>query len=87
MTQLHVFTNESDWFVAESAEHAQQLCIEHYGGLFSDEEFGTFEELADSSMLTISYEDAPEDQESRCKHTCRQWADVSMPGLLASIDY
>lgn len=89
MADLHVYKNKvTDWVVAESVEHAQQLLTEYLQSMGSDgpDEFGlAFEQEPDDKVMTITCEDENEQMQKQTK-TCAEWAASEGPGFLASTE-
>lgn len=80
MSTLHVWHNEYDWVVAESAAQAVELHHEHSG--CTVDEIGDFEMWADDRTLTINDDDGPAQTK-----TCAEWATASGPGFLCSTNW
>ena len=56
MPELHVFTNDEDWYVAASAEEVNQYQIKLIGDMY-DEYYDKFEQVPDEHVVTIAQED------------------------------
>ena len=79
----HVFHNETEWFVAETADEALTLSMNESGLTSEDMEDDPFFQLPDDSELTI----IDVDDNQKFTKTCRQWADESEPGFLCSTEW
>lgn len=94
----HIYSSETDWFVADSPEHAIELCCKFYecgscglqGACGWDKKDGSPFDLVDDVLpLTIRDMDSPDGNGDYVKttKTCREWADQEPYGLLCSTEY
>ncbi len=88
--RLHVFANEvTDWYAAESAEEAAQLCRQHHidnkTGCDEDEMGLDFYQEDDDKIIGI----VPDEDQSlpAVKKTCKAWAMDNGKGFLCSTEY
>lgn len=81
----HVYANQTtDWYVAESKEHAIELSIEFNKGLglFEDELDLEFEQVADDKILSRE-----EISGQTVKKIAAEWAADNEPGFLMTSEY
>lgn len=87
----HVYESEVDWYVAESEEHARELCIKSTGctgcgrpnnNCMVDED-NIFIQCPDDFVLHIRGEDG---RDAWAK-PCREWAEQEPCGFLCSTEY
>jgi hypothetical protein len=82
MSALHVFTDDTDWVIAESAQHA----LDEIRAMHGDDHETTMRELPDDQALRIHWDgDSPNAQ--RVTKTCREWVEQEGEGFLCSTEY
>jgi hypothetical protein len=81
-TELHVFHNDHEWYVAATAADALAEWVEFGGGSPGELDPDDWEQWEDSRKLTIVDSDGVP-----IVKTCREWADESGPGFLCAEDY
>lgn len=85
---LNVYANETEWFVATSPEHAEQLCRDNYGEVTVDEtdvSAGPWNRIPDDAVIDIKSDETGK-VESK---TAREWCDTydGHTGFLASSEH
>lgn len=86
MSTFHVFTDDHDWVVAESAKQARDHLIEEIGAC--DGEISPIDEwrmIPDDEELTFTYMDEPGQPKETMKAS--EWADASRPFTIASVEW
>lgn len=78
---LQVWTDGEDWVVAESAEDAMMVMVEHAGSCDSD--LSEWKALPDGETLRVTVEDDPAERYAK---TCAEWA-AEGRGHLASVNW
>ena len=99
--ELYLFSNENETVVAFDSDDAIKVWEETLGEMYSEDEFGKFEQLPDYNNYTL-YEEWFDDQPSApdkavlISHsdfsrtwiaTCRAWADARGRCYLGSSEY
>lgn len=83
----HVYANSAtDWFVAESPEHAAALAIEadKKNDIYDEGNDYDFELVPDDQLLSMFNNDG---SDTTTKKTAREWADENEPGFLMTTNY
>lgn len=85
----HVYENDvTEWFVAESAAHARQLCLDQnrlLGHQIPEEELDLdFRQCPDDKVLDMR-DHGPTGE--RVKKTCAEFAAEMAPGFLGTTEY
>lgn len=85
MADLHVFTNDAEWYVAESLEDALAAQREQTGFTAEDQEPSEWGQLDDDGLLSIRVDE--ECAEPAVSKTCREWAAEKGRGFLCSTEF
>jgi hypothetical protein len=82
---LHVYTNCTEWIVAESLKEARELYREYAiigSGACEDELDLDFAQEPDDKLISISNDDS-----TATRLTCDAWCQVNGKGFLATSEY
>lgn len=78
------YSTEFDWVVAESADHAKQLCMDDHGWEPDDLEDATITVLPDDQLLPVYMDEPYRDPTPHVTLTAAEWCQRSKPGILAT---
>ena len=90
MAELHVFTNEYEWVVAESIEDCEAAMNESVGATYDADDEIEWRQLDDDSTIKIwmNEGDIAEHGEGEIvEKTCREWAEENGRGFLCSTEH
>lgn len=78
------YSTEFDWVVAESAEHAKQLCMDEHGWDAEDLDDVRVEALPDDYILPVYIDEPFRFPTPMITLTAAEWCQRQKPGILAS---
>lgn len=82
---MHLYANEADIYVAESAEDAVKAWEEDTGDTYDVEFYGAFGQIPDDKEITLYCEDEPDEPSE--KKTASEWASATPRGMLGTTEY
>ncbi len=90
MEQLHVFSDDVDWYIARSVQDAMALQRNHGGMREVDQEPETWLQAPDDGPLSIHMDDtgnASDGNAPLVTKTCAEWIAEKGRGFLCSTEY
>lgn len=94
MTEIHVFANDCEWWIAESLDDAYALIVDfNYGGCVEDLDRDDYdlEQLSDETMIRISCDEDDEpsygDGGDTVELTAAEWCERRPRGMLCTTEF